>query len=210
MREEFISSIRDHDAAFGIELSVEQIDRLADYHDLVREHNPLLHLVAPCSPEEFVVRHILESLTLLARLPAGARFVDVGSGAGLPAMPCLLTRDDLHARLVESKEKKARFLTEVIHSFALSDRVKVINRQFAEANAGDAQFVTCRALDKFSERLPALVRWAGRREMLLFGGKNIRDALQKLKLSFVQQLMPLSEQRFLFVVKPQGTGSLPS
>jgi hypothetical protein len=46
--------------------------------------------------------------------------------------------------------------------------------------------------------------------MLLFGGKNLGEALQKQKLSFVQQLMPLSEQRFLFVVKPQGTGSLPS
>ena len=210
MRTEFIAAIRANISAFGIPLIDEQIGRLADYYDLVMEHNELLHLVAPCPPEEFAVRHILESLTLLDHLPPGAKFADVGTGAGLPALPCLLGRDDLRAKLVESKEKKARFLKLAVDGLGVSDRAEVMDRQFAEVNAGDAQFVTCRALDKFTERLPALVRWSRQREMLLFGGKNLGEALQKQKLSFVQQLMPLSEQRFLFIVKPQRTGSLRS
>jgi 16S rRNA (guanine(527)-N(7))-methyltransferase RsmG len=206
MREELISAIREHSPAFAVQLSGARLERLADYFELVVEHNRLLHLVAPCSPEEFAIRHVLESLTLLDHLPPLSRFVDIGSGAGLPALPCVLARDDLAARLVESKEKKAKFLNTAVNALGLSDRVKVINRQFAETNAGDAGFVTCRALDRFTERLPALVRWAGRRPMFFFGGNNLRGALQKEKLSVVQQLMPLSEQRFLFAVNSQRTG----
>jgi 16S rRNA (guanine527-N7)-methyltransferase len=203
MRVEFISAIREHHRLFGVDLSKEQVDRLAAYWELVMEHNALLHLVAPCSPEEFAVRHILECLKLLEHLPQDAKFVDVGSGAGLPAIPCLLVREDLKARLIESKERKARFLETAVTTLGLDGRAEIVNRQFAEASPVGVQFVTCRALDRFTEKLPALLRWAKRRPMLLFGGRNLREALQKQKANFLQQLMPLSEQRFLFVVKPQ-------
>src|SRR5262245_63592218 len=108
MRPEFISAIRSNQAAFGIAISEEAIERLADYFELVQAGNPLLHLVAPCSAEEFATRHILESLTLLEHLPPNARFADVGAGAGLPSIPCLIARDDLRATLIESKEKNTR------------------------------------------------------------------------------------------------------
>ena len=64
MKGEFVESIQKHQEAFGLNLSDEKIDALADYYKLVRQHNPLLHLVAPSSPEEFAVRHILESIPL--------------------------------------------------------------------------------------------------------------------------------------------------
>src|SRR5258706_8582217 len=110
MRQQFISAINQHQSAFGIELPAEKIERLADYYDLVIEHNPLLHLVGPCSPEEFAIRHILESLMLLDHLPHGAKFADVGAGAGLPSIPCLIVRGALKAVMVESKPKKTGFL----------------------------------------------------------------------------------------------------
>lgn len=200
MRSDIIASLEANRSAFGIELSEEQLKRLANYYDLVIEHNPLVHLVAPCSPEEFATRHVLESLTLLAHLPKGAKFADVGTGAGLPAVPCLLARDDLRAVLIESKEKKASFLRIAVNELGLTGRATVVNRQFEEANISDCPFVTCRALDKFSEKLPRLVKWAGPRRLLLFGGRNLAGAMQKQGLAFVQELMPLSEQRFLFLI----------
>ena len=109
VRKEFVQAIKTHQAAFGLKLSDQIIDRLADYYDSVQEHNPLLHLVGPCSPEEFAIRHILESLTLLEHLPNTAKFADVGAGAGLPSIPCLLVREDLTSVLIESKEKKTKF-----------------------------------------------------------------------------------------------------
>ena len=200
MRDLLIDALRQNEKAFGIELTEIQLERLGDYYHLVQEHNPLLHLVAPCSAEEFAVRHILESLTLLAFLPERARFADVGTGAGLPSIPCLLVREDLTAVLIESKEKKTKYLEDAAKQLGLNDRATIVNKQFEEAREFEFSFVTCRALDKFAEKLPRLVKWAKGRPMLLFGGNSLREALTKQKLKFNERLMPMSEQRFLFVV----------
>lgn len=200
MRDPLIDALRLHGQSFGIELTEVQLGRLADYYELVQEHNPLLHLVAPCSAEEFAVRHILESLTLLDCLPEGTRLADVGTGAGLPSFPCLLVRDDLSAILIESKEKKARYLEEATKRLEIDDRVSIVNTQFEEARDLKFSFVACRALDKFTEKLPRLVKWAKGKPMLLFGGKSLGEALTRHKLKFTERLMPMSEQRYLFAV----------
>lgn len=186
--------------AFGLALSDAVVERLADYYEMVQKHNPLLHLVAPCSPEEFATRHILESLTLLKYLPDNTRFADVGTGAGLPSIPCLLVRDDLNANLIESKIKKANFLNEAIANLSLAERATVVNRQFEEVSEKDFSTVTCRALDKFTEKLPRLLKWSGKRSLLLFGGDSLREALNKQKAQFHEKLMPLSERRYLLVI----------
>jgi len=203
IRDELITALRENQATFGVTID-DSIDRLADYYELILEHNPLLHLVAPCSPLEFATRHILESLTMLKFLSKNATFIDVGSGGGLPALPCLLIRPDLNAILVESKEKKAAFLEVAIGKLGLENRALIENKQFAETTTDDAQFVSCRALDKFTQHLPRLLKWTGNRQLLLFGGPVLQGLLQDYRIDFVQQLMPLSERRYLFVSKPKN------
>ena len=203
MRAEFISGIRSNHQAFGIGLTDDSVELLADYYDLIREHNPILHLVGPCTPEEFATRHILESLTLLELLPVDARFADIGPGAGLPSIPCLIARGDLRAVLIESKEKKTDFLRTAAAKLGLEERTRVINKQFSEVTRPHVSHVTCRALDKFAERLPRLLKWSGERELLFFGGPALRDEMKRLGLTFKEKQMPLSEQRFLFVVRPE-------
>jgi 16S rRNA (guanine527-N7)-methyltransferase len=161
-----------------------------------------LHLVGPCSADEFVVRHILESLTLLNHLPTGAKFADVGTGAGLPSIPCLVVREDLKTVLIESKHKKARFLENTIEELGLRSRATVANRQFEEVDPAGCSAITCRALDKFTENLPRLIKWAGPRTMLLFGGNRLGEALGKLTVNVTQALLPMSDQRYCFVINP--------
>lgn len=198
MRELFIKALETHQNAFGLHLNELQIRRLADYFELVWAHNDLLHLVAPAPPEEFAVRHVLESLTLLEFLPPNAALADVGTGAGLPSVPCLLAREDLRGRLIESKIRKADFLEEVLSRFNLAARAQIINRQFEEIEKPRAAFVTCRALDKFTQKLPKLLKWSRGSSLLFFGGNSLRDELGKHRIRFREKLMPLSEQRFLF------------
>jgi 16S rRNA (guanine527-N7)-methyltransferase len=200
VRGEFIDALRANENAFGISLSDEQIERLADYYDLVQVHNALLHLVAPCSPEEFATRHVLESLTLIKFLPRGVRFADVGAGAGLPSIPCLIARDDLKGVLIESKEKKTKFLESAVTELGLASRAEIINRQFSETKLENVFAITSRALDKFVEKLPQLLKWAQKRELMLFGGPNLADALTQAKRNFAPHLLPLSERRYLFSV----------
>src|SRR5205823_14084952 len=130
--------------------------------------NERLHLVAPCSPEEFAVRHVLESLILLKYLPQNARVADVGSGGGLPIIPCLITRSDLHATLIESSQKKSVFLQEASNQLKLNG--VVVARPFEEVSARRVSFVTCRALDRFIDKIPRLVDWAPAGSTLLLYG----------------------------------------
>lgn len=200
MRTEFIEALKANQAAFSIELDEPQTERLADFYEIVLEHNPLLHLVGPCTPEDFAVRHILESLLLLNYLPNKARFADVGTGAGLPAIPCLLVREDLSAMLIDSKVRKATYLDICVKQLGLEQRTKVVNKAFNDVDLGNCVSVVCRAIDKFSERLPRLILWRRQRQMILFGGPNLRTALETQRVVFSEKLIPMSEQRYLFDV----------
>jgi 16S rRNA (guanine527-N7)-methyltransferase len=201
MSEKFIETIENRQAEFGLKLAKNQIESLVVYYDLVQRHNPLLHLVAPGSEEDFAVRHILESLTLLEYLPVKAKFADVGTGAGLPSIPCLLVRRDLRGVLIEAKLKKAGFLEEVLSKCGLENRTTIINRQFEEVSKPAVSFVTCRALDKFTQKLPKLLKWSKGARVLFFGGPALGDELTKNRVKFNRKLMPLSEQRYLFSAK---------
>ncbi len=204
MHLEFVEAVKNHQNEFGLDLDEVQISRLAEYYELIMANNELLHLVAPCSAEEFAIRHILESLTLLEFLPKHAKFADVGTGAGLPAIPCLLVREDLKVYLIESKLKKVKFLDEILDMLRLSDRARIIGRQFEEVPRPEVSHVTCRALDKFTQRLPRLLRWSMNANLLLFSGKALRDELVKNAVKFEEKLMPMSEQRYLFISGKSG------
>jgi 16S rRNA (guanine527-N7)-methyltransferase len=201
-RDEFDKALAGHAAAFGVTLDEEARARLCDYFDAVERWNARLHLVAPCAPAEFATRHALESLTALPHVERGASIVDVGSGAGLPIVPCLVARPDVTATLVESSQKKAVFLRETLRELGLSERARVVAERFEKVTQPRAAALTCRALERFTEVLPALVEWAaGVRTLLLFGGETLRERLEKLPVSFEQTLVPTSERRFLFVVR---------
>lgn len=185
-------------ASFDIDLSPETVTQLAEYYSLLTRWNDRLHLVAPCAPEEFAVRHVLESLLLLPYLPEGARVADIGSGGGLPIIPCLIARPDLGATLIESSHRKVAFLREA--SSRLGLRAVLLARPFEDVSAPPVAFVTCRALDQFMRKLPALINWAPRGStLLLFGGETLAAQLRRTGVKFEQLLIPQSEKRFLFL-----------
>ena len=181
---------------FGVDLSPETVAQLGEFYSLLTRWNDRLHLVAPCSPEEFATRHVLESLLLLKHLPQNAKIADIGSGGGLPIIPCLIARDDLEATLIESSQKKAVFLREAL----AGRRAPVIARPFEQVEPPPVSFITCRALDQFIQKLPALIEWAPvDTTLLLFGGEALRVELQELNLQFQALLIPQSKRRFLFL-----------
>ena len=189
---------------YGIELSSQTIDELGNYFSLLRRWNERLHLVAPCSPEEFASRHILESLVLLRFLSPGTSVVDIGSGAGLPIIPCLIALPGLTATLIESSQKKSVFLREAMNQLGISPRGTIIARPFEETPSPDANFVTCRALDDFMNKVQTLLSWAPvRAKLLFFGGETLRQKLELAHVEYTEFLIPHSEKRFLFEVKPQ-------
>lgn len=200
--DEFRDALRAHATRYEVELSEDISARLSNYYELLLAWNPRLHLVAPCSPTEFATRHVLESFLLLPHLSADAHVADIGSGAGLPIIPSLITRPDIHAVLIESSQKKAVFLREALRATGTSERSQVIAQRFEDVSSPEVNTVTCRALDHFSQHLPALIDWAPRSStLLLFGGLGLQKQIEKANLKFAAIKIPDTERRFLFLIK---------
>lgn len=199
---EFKATLASEAGVYQAGISVEAIERLSEYYDLLSVWNARLHLVAPCPPREFAIRHVLESLMLLPHLPQAAKVADIGSGAGLPIIPCLIARPDITATLVESSKKKAVFLRESLSRAEASKSTTVIAERFEDITAPEADFITCRAIDQFEAKLPGLLKWSPPASTLLFfGGEGLRRQTANLNLSFKEIQIPNSERRFLFVIK---------
>ena len=187
---------------FGLSLGAETLSGLAEYFRALSAWNARLHLVAPCSPTEFATRHVLESLLALSFMPERAEFADVGSGGGLPAVPCLIARADLRAHLVESSQKKAVFLREALRRVGCGDRAKVTAARFEDVAPPASDALTCRAIERFNQVLPQLLRWAsGVRTFLFFGGPALREQLETLGVEFEAVHVPDSKQRYLLIAR---------
>ena len=198
----FNRSLKNHMLTYGVDLSGQVRTELSAYYDLLLRWNERLHLVAPCSPDEFATRHVLESLILVDHLPHRARVADVGSGAGLPIIPCLIVRSDVTATLIESSRKKSVFLREALKTIGALDRATILSQRFEQTPTPDAEFITCRALDDFSSKLKPLIHWApAGSTLLLFGGDNLRAELATTDHQFNDFLLPGSDRRFLFELR---------
>ena len=194
----FEQSLISNMGSFELDLSAETVTLLDQYYSLLIRWNNRLHLVAPCSPEEFATRHVLESLLLLKHLPQNAKIADIGSGGGLPIIPCLIARPDLNSTLIESSQKKAVFLREALN--AVGRNSAIMPRPFEEVEPPDVSFVTCRALDQFMNKVSALIDWApAASTLLLFGGETLAEQLRSASVKFERFLIPQSEKRYLFL-----------
>jgi 16S rRNA (guanine527-N7)-methyltransferase len=196
----FVNKLDAKSNIYDVVLPAEVTNRLRDYYALLSQWNERLHLVAPCSSEEFAERHVLESLYLLRYVPEEATIIDVGSGGGLPIVPCLIARPELRATLIESSKRKAVFLREAL-KITGSLESTILAERFENLIAPNADFVTCRALDRFESKLEELVNWSPEGStLLLYGGDSLRKKITEMSLEFREDLLPHSNRRYLFRV----------
>ncbi|MEI2770044.1 MAG: 16S rRNA (guanine(527)-N(7))-methyltransferase RsmG [Candidatus Competibacter sp.] len=113
-------SILEGSERLGIQLVPEAAARLGGYLALLERWNHAYNLTAVRDPEAMVVRHVLDSLSILPWL-AGPQVLDVGSGAGLPGIPLAIARPDHRFCLVDSNGKRTRFLNQVVAELRLKN-----------------------------------------------------------------------------------------
>lgn len=110
----------------------QQVILFAHYANLLLEWNKKINLTAITKPEEIVVKHFFDSLSLLAILDPIAnqslKLIDVGSGAGFPGMALAIMRPTWQVTLVESIRKKADFLQLVVNKLGLK-QVNVVRER---------------------------------------------------------------------------------
>jgi len=160
-------------------LSPTLLAQLQSYLDLLLRWNARINLTAVREPERIVTRHFGESLFAAQLLlsdhngaPKSRTLADVGSGAGFPGIPMKLFAPELALALIESQNKKAAFLREVIRTLHLDDAEVFCGR--AERWGKTADLVTLRAVEHFQRALPVaaeLVAPAGRLCLLIGAGQ---------------------------------------
>lgn len=107
-------------AELELALPAAAIDRLLHYLALLHKWNGAYNLTAVRDPAAMVTRHLLDSLAVLPLLQ-GERFIDVGTGAGLPGIPLAIARPDLQFDLLDSNGKKMRFVTQAVAELGLAN-----------------------------------------------------------------------------------------
>ena len=106
--------------ALGIVLDEKKEAQFKAYMSLLLEWNEKINLTAITEEKEIIIKHYLDSLSLASTVSLrGKTLIDVGTGAGLPGIPLKIYEEDLTVTLLDSLEKRIRFLKEVIGQLSL-------------------------------------------------------------------------------------------
>lgn len=111
----------------GISLSDHQQQQLVGYVNLLHKWNKAYNLTSVRDPNEMLIRHILDSIVVAPYLQ-GSRFIDVGTGPGLPGIPLSIVCPESHFTLLDSLGKRVRFLRQVQHELHLENIAPVQSR----------------------------------------------------------------------------------
>ena len=108
-------------STMGVRFSVEQMDKFYKYMNLLIEWNEKINLTAIIEPNEIILKHIIDSITILKDIKDNSTVVDVGTGAGFPGIPLSIMNPTLKITLVDSLNKRLIFLQEVINELDLQN-----------------------------------------------------------------------------------------
>lgn len=118
-------------SVLGVRFSVEQMEQFYKYMNLLIEWNEKMNLTAIIEPSEIILKHFIDSITILKDIKDGSTVVDVGTGAGFPGIPLSIMNPTLKITLVDSLNKRLIFLQEVIKELNLKN-VELIHARAEE------------------------------------------------------------------------------
>jgi len=200
--------------ALGLSPDPAQVDRLLEYLGLLSRWNRTYNLTAVRDEGQMVTRHLLDSLAVSPWL-SGARFIDVGTGAGLPGVPLAIVHPQYEFHLLDSSGKKTRFLFQVKTALCLDNIVVHKTRVESFRAAGPYDAVLSRAFASLRDMTAAC------RHLLAAGGRflamkgaypaaELEDIRQSFREVAVHPLVVpgLAEQRHLVDIQlTPGSGT---
>ena len=126
-------------STWNISLSPAQLDQLDHYAEILVSYNEKVNLTAITSPEGIEDRHFADSLLFAAQPEVQGKLVDVGTGAGFPGLPLKIAQPDISLTLLDSLDKRVRFLGDVCAATGLTD-VTCLHTRAEEAPELRGQF----------------------------------------------------------------------
>ena len=110
------------------EPSPESLKKLSDFVDRLIAVNEQMNLTAITDPEEIAVKHVADSLECIEYIKNGAKLLDVGSGAGFPAVPIAVCRPDLSVTALDSTAKKIKFIADTASTVKIDNLSAIVGR----------------------------------------------------------------------------------
>ena len=185
-KEEFKKTITFLAKEIDIGFNEEQIEKFYKYMQLLLEWNEKINLTAITDPKEIILKHFIDSLTILKYIKKGAKVIDVGTGAGFPGIPLKILRDDINLTLLDSLNKRINFLKLVIDELKLKNvdtihgRAEEIGKNKRYRESFDISFSRAVAnLSTLSEYLIPLVKIGG--ISISMKGSEIKEEIEKSK-----------------------------
>lgn len=190
-KEVFIEKMQEKSRDLGVRFLVEQTEQFFDYMNLLIEWNEKINLTAITDPEEIILKHFIDSITILKDIEDNSSVVDVGTGAGFPGIPLSIMNPTLKITLVDSLNKRLIFLQEVIKKLNLQN-VQIVHaraEEFGQNKKYRESFdnATSRAvanLSTLSEYLIPLVKVGGKVISMKAAGaqEEIKDAQKAINV----------------------------
>lgn len=172
----------DFAAAYAVDGAT--LARLDAYRVLLGEWQARMNLVAASTLPDFWQRHAADSAQLGALGDAGAAttWLDIGSGAGLPALVlAALTAGRFH--LIEGRAKKCAFLAAAAETLGVAERITIHNRRIEELPVLPVDIITARATASLSQLFDWGERFAARR-WVLPKGRTVAAELAAARTAF--------------------------
>jgi len=171
-------------AALGVALTPEAAARLLALAGELARWNQTHNLTAITAPEAMLTHHLLDSLAIQPDL-AGQRIADAGTGAGFPGLPLALVNPARHFTLIDSNNKKIRFVTHAVALLGLTNVTPVHARSEALKPPAPFDTVVARALAPLPRLLPFVAPLCGRHtRVLAMKGRWPENELKELPKSW--------------------------
>lgn len=205
----FFQELKTGSQALGLALSDETINLLLKYQDALVLWNKAYNLTAIRDPKEMLVKHLLDSLSILKDLPQG-RLLDIGTGGGMPGMIIALCQPERKCVLLDSNGKKIRFLKQFIADLKLKNVIAVQTRVENEDSInelGQFDVITSRAFASLTDFVAASVPFMHEKSIIAsMKGLIPEEEVVALKNEFSCEIIELAvprldEQRHLLLLK---------
>lgn len=203
---------------YGFCLTKTQENQFEQYYNLLIETNKTMNLTAITEENDVIVKHFLDSVLPEKLIKPNSKIVDVGSGAGFPAIPLKIIRPDLEICMVDSLNKRVNFLNDTIKTLNLPKITAIHSRaeDFAQKNREMFDCAVARAVAETNtlvEYLLPLIKIEGK--ALLYKSAKLEEELSQSKNairvlggeieSIQKYILPDEIQRNVLIIKKVST-----
>ena len=123
---------------YGRELNEQQVSQFGTYMELLKEWNQKINLTAIEDDREIIIKHFIDSMSILPYINnEKLRLIDIGTGAGFPGIPLKIANPQLEVTLLDSLDKRVKFLNEVINTTNISAKTEISEIKAVHGRAED-------------------------------------------------------------------------